>query len=59
MAFGVSAGVGTSALATTAAVGWTRQTNTDPMIGVLIGSVSAIALCAIVSAWFLFKEKNE
>jgi hypothetical protein len=50
--------VGTSALATTAAVGWTRQTNTDPMIGVLAGSVSAIALCLIASALFLFKEKN-
>ncbi|MBN3948442.1 MAG: hypothetical protein HWQ38_19090 [Nostoc sp. NMS7] len=54
--FGVSAGVGTSALASTSGVVIARQINVDPMVGVLAGSVSAIAVCAIAVAWFFSKN---
>jgi hypothetical protein len=50
--------VGTSALAASTGVAIARQINVDPIVGVLAGSVSAIALCLIASALFLFKEKN-
>lgn len=51
---GVTAGVGTTTVTTAAAVGMVRQnTNADPIVGVLIGSTVAIALCAVVSALFL------
>lgn len=56
--FGVSAGVGTSAIATSVGVAWTRQTNTDPMIGVLGGAIGAIALSTLLGVLFLFKGKN-
>lgn len=52
--FGVSAGVGTTTITTAAAIGWMR--NTDPIVGVLVGSTTAIALCSIVSALFLFRR---
>lgn len=55
--FGVSAGIGTSALAASAGCAIAIHTDTDPMVGVLAGSVSAIAICAIASAIF-FREKN-
>ncbi|MEH1777168.1 hypothetical protein [Nostoc sp.] len=54
--FGVSAGVGTSALAASTGVAIARQINVDPMVGVLTGTVSAIALCTIVSAIFFSKK---
>ncbi|WP_292796613.1 hypothetical protein [Nostoc sp. NMS7] len=52
----MSAGVGTSALASTSGVVIARQINVDPMVGVLAGSVSAIAVCAIAVAWFFSKN---
>ncbi|AUB42229.1 hypothetical protein COO91_08341 [Nostoc flagelliforme CCNUN1] len=55
--FGVSAGVGTTAIAASTGCAIAVRSNIDPMIGVLAGSVSAIAACAIVSAIF-FSKKN-
>jgi hypothetical protein len=57
--FGVSAGVGTSAISASTGVAIARQINVDPIVGVLAGSVSAIAVCAIASAMFFSKDKKD
>jgi Flp pilus assembly CpaE family ATPase len=50
---GVSIGTGTTTITTATAVGMMRQTNSDPIIGVLVGSASAIAICALILNYFL------
>ncbi|WP_180267264.1 hypothetical protein [Nostoc linckia] len=49
----MSIGTGTTTITTATAVGMMRQTNSDPIIGVLVGSASAIAICALILNYFL------